>query len=671
MFRRVLTALAVASLAATGSISSAPHVDAMVVPVISIGSATVVETFARGDWVPALVPVTMDRVAPVAVTVDYVTGASTALAGPDFEPTAGSVTIPAGSLGTSVWVFVKGDTLPESDEWVEVLLTNPVNAALGRDVGTVVIRDRQEPGVVVTDLRPYEPDDPALAVLVEATVAIDSPQGNDVKIDWETVELPPWPPGAAYEAGDYLFRNGSVTIPAGSLFARIQLWVRGDPNGEIPEDFAVDILTLDAPILDDRGLVTILDNDPPGSPATRRASVTSDGQERNAATLNPEISDDGRYVAFQTTAQLSPVDTNVLPDIYVHDRLTGRTSLVSQQPSGFAPTDFGSFDPDISGDGRHIVYSSTSKQIDPPFTPGAQIYRYDTATQQTIRVSETAGGIAGNASSDQPAISDDGSVVAFRTLATNLTPIAPVSANRHVYAKDLGTGGVDRVSVDGASFTGAANPDVSGDAAVVVYDSDDPDQVAGDTNGVRDVFAKDAFLIGSPVRVSVDTGGGEATGASSRPAVNADGTVIAFQSAATDLIAVDGNGVDDVFVRDLNTATTERVSVDSLGGEATGRSEDADISSDGNRVAFSSFATDLLGAMDTNGFVDVFVHDRTTAATTRLSVTSDGVQAGAGGGPEVAIAGDGDWIAFTSLTAKLVHSDGNGARDVFVRGVFD
>src|SRR5213595_159425 len=114
---------------------------------------------------------------------------------------------------------------------------------------------------------------------------------------------------------------------------------------------------------------------------------------------------------------------------------------------------------------------------------------------------------------------------------------------------------------------------------------------------------------GTTERVSMDSAGNEGNGGSGGPAISADGRFVAFASYASNLVPGDTNGVADVFVHDRQTGTTKRVSVNSAGTQGNGGSGSPAISADGRFVAFSSYATNLVPG-DTNGVVDVFVHDR-------------------------------------------------------------
>src|SRR6058998_1751352 len=238
---------------------------------------------------------------------------------------------------------------------------------------------------------------------------------------------------------------------------------------------------------------------------------------------------------------------------------------------------------------------------------------------------------------------------------------------------DRQTGTTERVSVDSAGNQGngdSTDVALSADGRFVAFTSVAPDLVTGDTNGAMDVFVHDRQT-GTAERVSVDSAGNQANGDSTDVALSADGRFVAFTSAAPDLVAGDTNGAADVFVHDRQTGTTERVSVDSAGTQANGSSFGRALSADGRFVAFISVAPDLV-AGDTNGVADVFVHDRQTGTTERVSVDSAGNQAN-GDSTDVALRADGRFVAFTSAAPDLVAGDTNGAADVFVhdRGTTD
>jgi Tol biopolymer transport system component len=166
-------------------------------------------------------------------------------------------------------------------------------------------------------------------------------------------------------------------------------------------------------------------------------------------------------------------------------------------------------------------------------------------------------------------------------------------------------------------------------------------------------------------RVSVGPNGVEGNNDSLFPAISAHGRFVAFESDAANLEPNDTNGSSDVFVRDRQTGRTTRVSVGAGGAQGNAGSIGAGISADGRYVTFDSNATNLVPG-DTNDLGDVFVHDRQTSRTTRVSVTARGAQAAGGNSANPAISADGRHVAFNSHAANLVRRDTNAAFDIFV-----
>jgi Tol biopolymer transport system component len=207
-------------------------------------------------------------------------------------------------------------------------------------------------------------------------------------------------------------------------------------------------------------------------------------------------------------------------------------------------------------------------------------------------------------------------------------------------------------------------PSVSANGRYVVFFSQATNLVVGDTNGCEDVFVRDRSS-GTIERVSVDSSGAQGDAMSVVPSISPDGRYVVFESLATNLVAGDTNSVRDVFLRDRLTGTTERVSVDSSGAQGNQVSSWGSISADGHYVAFVSSATNLV-AGDTNATGDVFVRDRLAGTTVRVSVDSGGTQ-GNGFSGSARISADGHFVTFSSVATNLVAGDTNNYFDAFVR----
>src|SRR3990172_1262940 len=282
----------------------------------------------------------------------------------------------------------------------------------------------------------------------------------------------------------------------------------------------------------------------------------------------------------------------------------------------------------------------------------------------TERVSVSTAGVQGDALSGYPAISADGNIVAFRAFASNLVTCDTNGAD-DIFARDRQAGTTERVSIDSAGAEangGSYEAAVSGDGRYVAYRSIATNLVPADTNALGDVFVHDRQT-GATERVSVDSAGVQSNGASYEPSVSGDGRYVAFRSAASNLVPGDDNAFQDIFVHDRQTGATERVSVTSAGGQATNNSYEPAISGDGRYVTFRSRAADLV-AGDTNANDDIFVHDLQTGTTERVSVASGGGQSD-GYSANPTITSDGRFVGFYSNASDLTSNDANAAGDIF------
>jgi len=403
---------------------------------------------------------------------------------------------------------------------------------------------------------------------------------------------------------------------------------------------------------------------------TERASVDSAGAESYFSPFDdPAISADGNFVAFSSNDfGLVPGDTNGVSDIFVRDRAAGLTTRVSVDTAGFEGNNT-SFRPDISGDGRYVTYASYATNLVVGDSNGlADIFLHDRLTGITSRISVDSFGTEANSASEKAEISADGTTVAFFSFATNLVA-GDTNGAFDCFVHEIATGLTTRVSissggVEANAMCGSFFPDISADGRFVTFDSYADNLVLGDTNGYWDIFVHDR-MTGLTTRASVSTAGVQGNGDSISPSISDDGNQVAFFSFASDLVAGDTNVAQDCFVHDRTTGVTTRVSVDSGGIEGEYDSSAAVISGDGTVVAFISPSTNLV-AGDTNAALDVFVHEISSGITTRASLTNGGAQANSSSNsPD--ISADGKMVAFTSSATNLVTGDTNGLSDVFVR----
>lgn len=396
-------------------------------------------------------------------------------------------------------------------------------------------------------------------------------------------------------------------------------------------------------------------------------SVDLAGMQGNSVSRDAAISEDGRMVVFESDASnLVPGDTNGFVDVFVHDRQSGLTTRVSVNSAGIQGNS-GSNDASISGDGRFVAFVSYASNLVTGDSNGfLDVFVHDLRSGHTSLVSVDSAGVQGNDNCIfTPSISGDGRFVAFGSTATNLVPW---DSNRKpdVFVHDRQTGRTSRVSVNSAGAQGNGFSHVawiSGDGRSVAFLSWASNLVAGDTNGIADIFVHE-LRSRQTTRVSVDSAGMQGNGTTGDASISRNGRFVAFESTADSLVAGDTNGRWDVFVHDRQTGQTTRVSVDSSGVQGNWDSFNPSLSRDGEFVAFDSAASNLV-AGDTNGSLDAFVHDRRNGQVIRVSVDSAGVQGNSESGA-ASISADGRCVAFESVASNLVSGDTNNVVDVFV-----
>jgi Tol biopolymer transport system component len=407
-------------------------------------------------------------------------------------------------------------------------------------------------------------------------------------------------------------------------------------------------------------------------------SISSDGTQGNAESYAPSISADGRYVTFSSDASnLVEGDTNGVVDIFVHDRVTGETQRVSVSSDGTQGNGNDDYNTSsISADGRYVAFKSSANNLVDVDNGENDTFVHDRVTGQTTMVSVTSDGTQCSSDYVTPAISADGRYVAFASQASNLIEGDTIGG---IFMYDRLTGEMTLVSVSSDGMPGNSysdGPSISSDGRYIAFKSSADNLVEGDTNGVVDCFVYDR-LTEKTTRVSVASDGTQPNGVCSSyvwslihgPSISADGRYVAFSSTATNLVDVFTEYPDiyiyaGIYVHDRLTGETMLVSVSSDGSQANGGSSLAAISGDGRYVAFVSDATNLVEGV-INGYENIYVHDRISGKTTLVSVSINML----GGYNDLwgsSISADGRYIAFASSADNLVEGDTNGASDIFV-----
>lgn len=330
------------------------------------------------------------------------------------------------------------------------------------------------------------------------------------------------------------------------------------------------------------------------------------------------------------------------------------------------------FGPQISSDGRYVVFISYDNSLVPGDNNNdSDVFVYDRVTEQVEMVSVDSNGIQGNSRNGHIwiSLSTDGRLVCFPSYSDNLVP-NDTNNDWDIFVRDRLTGTTEMVSVDSTGnqamgFNSYSN--MSADGRYVVFLSNAENLVPGGLNGVLNIFLHDR-LTKTTELISADGFGNPGNNAGAPGSISADGRYIAFSSSADNLVPGDTNGYGDVFVHDRVMGTTEIVSVDSFGNQGNAGSGNPEISSDGRYVAFYSVASNLVPG-GTNQYGDVYIRDRVAGITEIISVDNNGNHGNAESLPFVInyMSADGHFISFTSSASNLVSFDRNGAKDIFVR----
>ncbi|MCX7722340.1 MAG: right-handed parallel beta-helix repeat-containing protein [Verrucomicrobiae bacterium] len=554
-----------------------------------------------------------------AVQVNFFTMPGSASSGLDYSPTNGVLLFTNGQTEATFQVNILEDAAPECNESVQLVLANPTGGAVlfGNTNVTLWIADNDLP----------------------------APSGTLAAVSVSTNQPPVT--GNSSSSSAAVSANGRfVAFASGASDL-----VPGDANNQ-PDVFVRDLTT---------GLTTLI---------SVNAAGTGPGNNYSYA---PALSADGRYVLFCSFASdIVTNDFNEGPDIFVRDRITGTTKLVSCNASGTASGNSYSSEGKLSADGRFAVFTSYASDLtgvaDENWT--VDVFLRDLVAGTNLLISVNASGSkAGNDYSFMPSVSADGRYVVFVSRASDLVT-NDFNGRADVFVRDTLTGVTRLVSVNAAG-TASANgesydPAITPDGRYVVFGSEASNLVTNTTTGEGNVYVRD-LVAGVTRLVSVDHTGAQGGNFSSYgSSISADGRYVVFASEANNLVTNDFNGdTSDVFVRDLVSGTTRLISRNCAGtGSASGGSDSPQISADGRYVVFLSSATDLVPGEFVNG--DVFLYDMQTHIITPLSRNAQNTGGGNSYSGPAALSADASVVAFESWASNLVTNDANNATDVFV-----
>jgi len=402
-----------------------------------------------------------------------------------------------------------------------------------------------------------------------------------------------------------------------------------------------------------------------------RVSVTADGVEGNLGSYGAKVSANGRYVVFESDAtNLVDGDTNDSTDIYRKDLLTGAVERVSIGAGGIQG-EFDCYRAQISGDGRYVVFQTSSRNLAPGDTNTSNdVFRKDMVTGELVLLTTTLTPAQGKQEANSASLGGQihtvaqGSFMVFESNASNFTNTD--GRWKDVFHKNLTTGETICVSMNAQGQPGnreSFDAQFSPDGRSVMFTSAASNFVTGDTNNTWDIFLKnlDSNAI---THISAAANGTQANGMSRNARFSADGKHVVFESMATNLVADDTNGAWDIFVKNLDTLEVKRASTSASWSEVQGNSSSAEISDDARYVIFQSSSAGLV-ENDTNNREDIFRKDMTNGTIVRVSTNSMGGQVAGGDSIDAHMSADGRYVVFTSRAVNIVTGDTNALADVF------
>ena len=398
------------------------------------------------------------------------------------------------------------------------------------------------------------------------------------------------------------------------------------------------------------------------------------GSKGNGGSDSPTLDEDGSHIAFQSSATNLAGGEGATSDVFLRDLDAATTILISRASQAGAAADAFSGGASVDDDGSHVAYTSIATNLDPADTDAdADVFVRDVGSGDTILASREAGaGPSGNGSSGAASLNADASFVAFQTGATNLSG---TTGGIQAVRKALPAGALVLAST-GGGVTGSVGiaPTISDDGARVAFSSDSVLLDPGATTATRHVYVRDVAGVTTTLADRRTGVAGTIGGASAFSAISDDGTAVSFRTERGGLTPEGAFDSNQAYRRVLGAATTDLVSRPTGAGPfqdtgtASARVGRDSLSSDGRMAAFLS-GSNALSPEDDDAVVNAFVRDTVTGQVTLVSRAS-----GAGGAPadrsvdDVAISGDGRRVAFLSQAGNLGDGDADtGGQDVFVR----
>lgn len=388
-----------------------------------------------------------------------------------------------------------------------------------------------------------------------------------------------------------------------------------------------------------------------------RISVASDGSQANGQSGSSSLSNDGTIVLFESNAtNLVPNDFNQETDIFIYNRDDKSVELISIATDGSAANGSSSLGT-LSDNAQYLTFSSSASNLVPNDNNNQRdIFIYDRLNKTTNLVSVANDGTQSNELSFFSAVDNTGRYVVFESAADNLVPVDTNNIN-DIFLRDRVNQTITRINVaqDGTQADGSVHLNgMSDNGQYIVFSSTASNLVSGDTNDHNDIFVYDR-IAQTTRQISVASDGTQANSDSFSGSISGDGRYVSYQSSASNLVPNDTNNQSDVFIYDLETSTTERVSLANDGTQSNGASRNASVSDDGNYVAFLSEADNLVFG-DTNNRANIFIRDRQGETTIKIE-----------GDSFPTLSGNSETLLFNSSLSNLVTGDTNDTGDVFIQ----